>query len=161
MQPRFMNALVLLRPFEAGLHGLRGRQLIFAISSLSFKGAILMVEHKVFLRLKRQLRSLWQLRPQLPQRLQRPYRRGGRAGGLVEFKPYWYDSSLLHSNFQSWQMRSLPTLDPYVYYYQRPQPYPYDYMRGTYIVSTKRRSYVDRSSIVFIGDLFAVRNYIS
>ena len=31
--------------------------------------------------------------------------------GLKEFKPYWYDSSLLHSNFQSWQMRSLPTLD--------------------------------------------------
>ena len=36
------------------------------------------------------------------------------AKDLVEFKPYWYDSSLLHSNFQSWQMRSLPTLDPYV-----------------------------------------------
>ena len=36
------------------------------------------------------------------------------AEDLVEFKPYWYDSSLLHSNFQSWQMRSLPTLDPYV-----------------------------------------------
>ena len=25
---------------------------------------------------------------------------------------HWYNSSLLHSNFQSWQMRSLPTLDP-------------------------------------------------
>ena len=35
----------------------------------------------------------------------------GPAVGLTEFRSYWYDSSLLHSNFQSWQMRSLPTLD--------------------------------------------------
>ena len=37
----------------------------------------------------------------------------GPAVGLAEFRSYWYDSSLLHSNFQSWQMRSLPTLDRY------------------------------------------------
>ena len=34
----------------------------------------------------------------------RPYKKHAR----------WYDSSLLHSKFQSWQMCSLPTLDPYV-----------------------------------------------
>ena len=32
--------------------------------------------------------------------------------------PLFFDSVplLFHSNFQSWQMRSLPTLDPYVFY---------------------------------------------
>ena len=43
----------------------------------------------------------------------------GEVWGVVyrevwgEFRPHWCGSSLLHSKFQSWQMRSLPTLDPY------------------------------------------------
>ena len=38
-----------------------------------------------------------------------------KIGQICDFCPtvHWCDSSLLHSKFQSWQMRSLPTLDPY------------------------------------------------
>ena len=35
---------------------------------------------------------------------------------FTHFSPFFYSVPLLfHSNFQSWQMRSLPTLDPYVF----------------------------------------------
>jgi len=35
----------------------------------------------------------------------------GRLRPRPPFRPHWYDSYLLHSKFQSWQMRSLLTLD--------------------------------------------------
>ena len=34
-----------------------------------------------------------------------------KIGKYWKIRLHWYNSSLLHSNFQSWQMRSLPTLD--------------------------------------------------
>ena len=40
----------------------------------------------------------------------------GRLRPWPPFRPHWYDSYLLHSKFQSWQMRSLPTLDPLVFF---------------------------------------------